>query len=228
MIRVIVRHCNTSAGPGSKMRPAWFDLEKTFINLMNTLDHECTLTVLFDGDPARHFVSRYPVDVVRFDGGSDAASFGKVMRYCKQQEHAWNGSDIVYLLEDDYMHRPGWPEIMREGFHCGFGDMVSLYDHRDRYATAEPCRMSFTKQCHWRTAHSTTNTFALRFQTLLEDLDVHVFFAATGIATGHHSDHEKHVYLQNQRNRVLITSVPGFSTHSEAAYLSPTIDWSFI
>lgn len=224
MIRVLARHCNNRNTP--KNRPVWFDYERTFCNLMQTMDEDCSLTVLFDGDPTQHFVSRYPVNVVRFDGGSDAASFAKVMNYCKQQREVWHVSDIVYLLEDDYVHRPGWPDVMREGFHCGLGDMLSLYDHTDRYTSPETCRIACTARCHWRTAPSTTNTFALRFQTLLEDLDVHSSFAASGVAMGHHSDHEKHVYLQQNRQRVLITSVPGFSAHCETGYLSPTIDWS--
>ena len=223
MIHILLRQ---SGSRPSATRPPWYDAEAAFQNLLATMDEACTLTVLFDGDPHSHFVKKYCVDVIRFTGGSDAASFGKLLVFAYQQRDVWKSSDIVYILEDDYVHRSGWPQIMREAFEDDQGDLVSLYDHLDRYKPgAGACRLSYTTSCHWRTAPSTTNTFALRFKTLLEDIPDHAKFVEIGIQQGHHPDQEKFVHLFRQKKRVLITSVPGYATHCEQAYLSPAADW---
>lgn len=226
MIRILLRQCNSKGK--STTRPPWFDQERAFLNLLETMDGGCSLTVMFDGDPHRHFVHKHPVSVVRFSAGSDAASFGKMLVHVRQQAAGWAPEDIVYFVEDDYIHMPGWPNVMREGFSKRVGaDMVSLYDHSDKYTEkADPCRLKHTPSCHWRTAVSTTNTFAVRLRTLLEDMDVHARFAAAGAEQGHHSDHEKFLELSRLRLRTLCTSIPGYSTHCESPYLSPCVDWA--
>jgi len=223
MLRILLRMSHERV---SKTRPNWFEPENMLKNLLDTMDDECSLTVLFDGDPKGHFVVKYPVSVVRFSAGSDAASFGKLLIYVFQQHTKWQPSDILYLLEDDYFHRPCWPKIMREAFQGTECDIVSLFDHPDRYSPGSgACRLVHTASCHWRTAISTTNTFALLLKTLLEDIEIHARFVESGIAQGHHADHEKHIMLYRQNKRVLVTSVPGYSTHCETEYLSPCFDW---
>lgn len=223
-IRLLVRHCQVDA---VKSRPDWFDKEKAFQDLLGTVEMEPSieLTVMFDGDPTAHFIKDYDVDVVRFDAGSDAASFRKCLQFAASQR-GWNDDDIIYFLEDDYIHKPRWPTILWEGFENPDADMVSLYDHKDRYTRNEPpCKVTVTKSSHWRSATSTTNTFAVKYRVLLEDMDVHLTFALEGIQTGHHRDHEKFVALAQAKGRTLFTSIPGYSTHCEKHYLSPIVAW---
>jgi hypothetical protein len=87
--------------------------------------------------------------------------------------------DIVYLLEDDYLHRPGSRNIILEGLDIA--DYVSLYDHPDKYWLSSnggnsfnykklyPTRLYLTKNTHWREINSTTMTFACKVQTLKTD-----------------------------------------------------------
>jgi hypothetical protein len=68
---------------------------------------------------------------------------------------------------------------------------------------------------------STTNTFAVKFSTLMKDFSVHHKYS-TGVEPS--ADHQKFIELA-QKGRVLISSIPGYSTHCQADLLSPCIDW---
>ncbi len=90
--------------------------------------------------------------------------------------------DIVYLLEDDYVHLPGSKEMLIEGLEIA--DYVTLYDHPDKYRLAgaggntlnakklRRVRVYLSRTHHWRETDSTTMTFACRVKTLLEDFPV--------------------------------------------------------
>ena len=96
--------------------------------------------------------------------------------------NTYSDDDIVYLLEDDYLHLPGSKQLITEGLEIA--DYVSLYDHPDQYKTgnlrlrgAAPMnrfglhrwRVFLTANSHWREAPTTTMTFASRVKTLKED-----------------------------------------------------------
>jgi len=90
--------------------------------------------------------------------------------------------DIVYLLEDDYLHLPGSAAVLLEGL--ALADYVTVYDHPDRYKLEadggtplnhkriRPARIFVTQSTHWRETDSTTMTFACRAGTLKQDLPV--------------------------------------------------------
>ena len=48
MIRVLQRHCNFSTNSEHKPRPEWFDREKIFDSLINTLDNRVEYTAFHD------------------------------------------------------------------------------------------------------------------------------------------------------------------------------------
>jgi hypothetical protein len=80
--------------------------------------------------------------------------------------------DSVYLLEDDYIHKPGSSLALSEGLLLA--DYVTLYDHPDKYRLAAESGNRFNHQklhptilyasptSHWRETNSTTMTFACR------------------------------------------------------------------
>jgi hypothetical protein len=109
----------------------------------------------------------------------NSASFLYMVRTIIQKHKP---EDIVYLLEDDYLHRPGSRDIILEGLDIA--DYVSLYDHPDKYWLSSNGGNSFnhkklhstqlyiTKSTHWREVNSTTMTFASRVQTLTSDFNI--------------------------------------------------------
>jgi len=44
----------------------------------------------------------------------------------------YSDDDIVYFIENDYLHKPESVKILKEGFELG-ASFVALYDHPDKY-----------------------------------------------------------------------------------------------
>lgn len=227
-IEVFVRHCFYSQVSAKKKRPKGFTHQKCHENLMQTASRKkVNFTFLLDthfaGDSS-HFIqeqTRYPV--LEFDGGTETAAFLMLLDYVEKQN--FSDDTILYFLEDDYIHRPGWVEVMREGFSLPGVDYLTLFDHRDKYFLESfqelQSKVYHTQTCHWRTTPSTTNTYAMRAPTLIEDLPLHQEFSQNRKIS---ADHEKFLAL-GEKGRVLISSIPGFSTHAEPEYSSPCVSW---
>jgi hypothetical protein len=140
--------------------------------------------------------------------------------------------EIVYFVENDYLHKPGADKILEEGFSLGY-DYVALYDHPDKYINGanpfvvdggEVTRLMLTNSCHWKLTNSTTMTFAAKVSTLKQDETIlREFTSGT-----HPNDFQMFLVLRNEKQKGLITPVPGYSTHGETAWLSPLTDWSKI
>jgi hypothetical protein len=226
-IEIFIRHCHFSAISQHKSRFATFSRERCFENFVKTLGKaKANVTLLLDTYhpmEGEHFVKaqrRFPV--VEISEGTETGSFLKLLEYVLALK--LKPETIVYFLEDDYFHRPGWVEVLLEGFSLN-ADYVTLYDHRDKYFL--PCyeelqsKIAHTDSCHWRETPSTTNTYAMRFETLLKHLDTHRAFSLGRTIT---ADHEKFCALAKMGAK-LISPMPGWSTHAEPKYASPCVDW---
>ena len=136
----------------------------------------------------------------------------------------FNNDTIIYLLEDDYLHREGWSKVLLEGIALPSVDYVTLFDHRDKYGedyTELQSKIFATDTCHFRTIPSTTNTHAMYFETLKRDLKIHKKYSIDKEIT---SDHKKFLKL-GRRGAILVSSIPGYCTHVEPQYSSPCYDW---
>jgi len=225
MIHIFQRHCNVSSNSVGKTRPEWFSREKCFKNLLDTMGDEVSLTVVFDGTPTDHFVEKYEgFDLVSFEGGNDGLSFLNLLNYVEGLDI--EDDDIVYLLEDDYLHQTNWPKVLEEGLSRPGVEYVTLYDHMDKYFLPMynnlQSQVIATPSAHWRTSPSTTNTYACRYGTLIEHMDIHREYC--DLEKGFTRDHDKFVRLWQEGSN-LITSIPGYSTHVEVEYMSPIVDW---
>ncbi len=225
-INVYLRHCYYSKiqeSPG-KQRPFWWDKEKVFNNFKSTINPETTTyTIIYDeyyGKIENTFL-RDETNVHIINSGGEAKSFLKTLEYIQTQNHSQD--DIIYFLEDDYIHLPNWDKIILEGFTLPIS-YLTLYDHRDKYGEYYRdfrTKVLFTDSCHWMATPSTTNTFAVKFSTLIKDLEIHTKYS-TGVEPT--ADHYKFLEL-SQNGRVLISSLPGYSTHCQQNLLSPCINW---
>lgn len=225
-INVYLRHCYYSKIQESlgKQRPIWWDKEKVFQNFKSTFNPKTTkYTIIYDehyGKIEDTFLTQEK-NSYTINCGGEAKSFIETLNYVKKQNHS--PDDIIYFLEDDYIHQPGWDKVLLEAFTLPIS-YVTLYDHRDKYSeyySEFRTKVLFTDSCHWMATPSTTNTFAVKYSTLVEDFNTHIKYS-TGVEPS--ADHQKFLELA-QRGRFLISSLPGYSTHCQSELLSPCIDW---
>jgi hypothetical protein len=140
--------------------------------------------------------------------------------------------EIIYFIENDYLHKPESQKIIEEGFELG-ASFVALYDHPDKYLPpsrggnpyceggAEDTRVYLTKSTHWKVTNSTTMTFAAKVSTLKKVEPI-----LRKYTQGSYPNDFKMFLELREQGELLITPIPGYSTHGESAWLSPLTDWS--
>ena len=229
-IEVFIRHCYYSKIQElpDRIRPSWFNKIKVFENFKNTLNPDLiNYTIVYDefyGSIDKTFLAKEKnVEIIKC--GNECDSFLKTLEIIQSK----NLSDdtIVYLLEDDYLHRPGWSEVMLEGFEIN-SHYLTLYDFDFFIAKGWLCEIFTTPSSHWRAVPATTNTFACKYKTLIEDIEIQKEYSIYGIREmseySYSRDYNKFWELQKQE-RYLISPMPGWSTHCDENHISPIIDW---
>ena len=232
-IEVFIRHCYYSKIQElpDRIRPSWFNKIKVFENFKNTLNPDLiNYTIVYDefyGSIDKTFLAKEKnVEIIKC--GNECDSFLKTLEIIQSK----NLSDdtIVYLLEDDYLHRPGWSEVMLEGFEIN-SHYLTLYDFDFFIAKGWLCEIFTTPSSHWRAVPATTNTFACKYKTLIEDIEIQKEYSIYGIREmdeySYSRDYNKFWELQKQE-RYLISPMPGWSTHCDENHISPVIDWKKI
>jgi hypothetical protein len=236
-IHLFYRHVHVSAEARSrdpnKSRPAWFSHHRCFENLLETIQadpqgHRVKITIVYDSPPEAlesDFIAPYVANselslkLQFIKGGSDLNSFLITLALAKALPAP--ETDLVYFLENDYLHQHGWVSKVLELYNSGKSvDVVSLYDHKDKYFLAMyndlAAKLHVTDTHHWRTAPSTCASFILSKAALERDYDV--------LAAGE-TDYYFFTKLVNGRGRTLLTPIPGLATHAMEGYLSPAVDW---
>jgi hypothetical protein len=139
--------------------------------------------------------------------------------------------EIVYFLENDYVHREGSDLAIEEAIELG-ADYVTLYDHPDKYLNpdeggnpyidgrSEVTRVFLTDSCHWKLTNSTTGTFAATIKVLKRDYETIKKYANNQ----HWSDFNMFTDLLNQ-GATLVSPIPSYSTHGDLQTISPLINW---
>ena len=229
-IEVFIRHCYYSKIQElpDRIRPSWFNKIKVFENFKNTLNPDLiNYTIVYDefyGSIDKTFLAKEKnVEIIKC--GSETDSFLQTLDTI--QSRNFEEEQIIYLLEDDYLHRPGWSEVMLQGFEIN-SHYLTLYDFDFFIAKGYLCEIFTTPSSHWRAVPATTQTFACRYKTLIEDLEIHQNYSINGVKEqeGFHfsKDYDKFWELQKQE-RYLISPMPGWSTHCDENHISPIIDW---
>ena len=136
----------------------------------------------------------------------------------------FDDNEVVYFVENDYLHREGSDIILMEGINMG-AHFVSLYDHPDKYINAakgggEITKLFLSSNSHWKITGSTTMTFASKVSTLKS---VEKVLREYTIGT-HPYDFEMFTQLRSMTYS-LLTPIPSYSTHGETEYLAPLVNW---
>lgn len=224
-IHIFYSHYNVS-GTDNKNRPEWFDYEKCFKNLLYTIKNKdnISLNVVMDGKIEENWIYNYKdfYKSYEFNGGNMEIVTKNVYKIIK--EYQCDKNDLIYILENDYLHIKGWDEKTIELYET-FNELnyISLYDHNDKYFLPQyenlVSKIITTNSHHWRTTPSTCGSYIVPKYIFDDDYEIQTTVIG---------DHVKHVYLNEHKGRFILTPIPGLSTHCMEHLLSPTINWKQI
>ena len=217
----------------NKVKPDYINNEKCLANATKEFD-DSIWSVIADNvssdtnDMIQKYVTR---DCILYtEKGNGAATFNLAL----DEALTYDDDEIIYFIENDYLHKPGSQKIIQEAFELG-ASFVSLYDHPDKYMApskggnpyceggAEDTRVYLTDSCHWKITNSTTMTFAAKVSTLKRTEET----LRKWTSESHPNDFQMFLDLRAQKE-LLITPIPGLATHGETAWLSPFCKWHLI
>jgi len=219
----------------NKVKPDYVNNETCLKNFCNVFfDHIHDILIIADNcsDATIDMINKYidPINIIKVSVGNGAGTFNLAL----DKAVTYADDEIVYFVENDYLHKQMSPTTLQEGFELG-ASFVALYDHPDKYLDpsrggnpyceggAEDTRVYLTESCHWKITNSTTMTFASKVSTLRR-----VEPTLRKHTTGSHPN-DFHMFIElRKQNELLITPLPGYATHGETAWLSPLTNWNEI
>ena len=215
----------------NKVKPNYIDNQKCLSNFCYVFQNHDILVMADNvSEDTRKMIQQHQVSIKHVNVGHGAGTFNLELDIALK----YNDDEIVYFVENDYLHKPESPKIMEEGFLLG-ASFVALYDHPDKYIDpsrggnpyceggAEDTRVYLTESCHWKITNSTTMTLAAKVSTLKRVEPI----LRKWTSETHPHDFNMFMELRN-KGELLVTPIPGYSTHGETAWLSPLTDWSKI
>lgn len=214
----------------NKIKPPYIDNEKCLRNAVQVFK-DADWTIIADNCSSETLtmvedITDCNIEIVSV--GHGAGTFNLALDKALE----YQDDEIVYFIENDYLHKPESLKALTEGLDLGAA-FASLYDHPDKYLDprkggnpyceggAEDTRVYLTNTCHWKITNSTTMTFAAKVSTLRRAEEV-----LRKHTSGTHPN-DFHMFLElREKGELLVTSIPGYSTHGETAWLAPLTDWS--
>ena len=224
-IHIFYSHYNVE-GTDNKFRPHWFDYEKCFINLLNTIKgKDIDLHLIMDGKVKDNWIRKYENLYITHEivGGSMKNAGWQMFKIALDSDEI-KDDDLIYFLENDYLHVNDWDKHVLNLYQTYNNlNYVTLYDHYDKYFAPLyedlVSKIFATYTCHWRTTPSTCGSFIISKKLWKEDYNFHVSIEG---------DHNKWIALNQEKERFILSPLPGLSTHCMETLLTPTIDWQKI
>jgi hypothetical protein len=219
----------------NKIKPAYINNEACLKNAIQTFpwfDHDWVILADNISEETRTMIKKYISEkfIKDVSVGHGAGTFNLALDEALQKPD-WQ---VVYFLENDYLHKPNSDKIIQEGLELG-ASFVSLYDHPDKYLApsqggnpfceggAEDTRVYLTESTHWKITNSTTMTFATNEPNLRRAEKT-----LRKYTQGSYPEDFKMFLDLREQGELLISPIPGYATHGETAWLSPLTDWSLV
>jgi hypothetical protein len=217
----------------NKIKPNYIGNEQCLANAVKTFGSENFIIIADNiSDDTFHMICKYvkSKQITKVSVGHGAGTFNLALDGALK----YDDNEIVYFIENDYLHKPESQKVLEEGFELG-PSFIALYDHPDKYLDpseggnpyciggAEDTRVYLTDSCHWKITNSTTMTFAAKVSTLKRVEPI--LRKHTNIS--HPNDFQMFLELRTN-DELLLTPLPGYATHGETAWLSPLTNWNKI
>lgn len=221
-------------------RPKFYSKELCFYSLKSALSliskDKYILNVVYDGiiNESYNFLKSEKIDNVHFLNNSMSCWY----TYEKSLNNKLQ--DIIYYVEDDYLHTKDSIKKLLEVFDTlPVASYVTLYDHPVRYMPnfvggpdikSDKSYLWITQTHHWRQQESTCMTFAAKVSSLRRDYklfekyvkntkvpkDRDLFRSIQGLSG----------YEDGSNYDILIGAVPSLATHCHIPWLAPCINWN--
>lgn len=217
----------------SKVKPDYINNEKCLKNATEVFkDADWSIIADNTSEETNNMIQKYvDRDKIHYVSvGHGAGTFNLAL----DEALTYDDEEIIYFIENDYLHRPEAKKMLEEGFSLG-SPFITLYDHPDKYIPpseggnpycvngAEDTRVYLTDSCHWKITNATTMTFASKVSTLKRTESI-----LRKWTQGSYPQDFKMFLDLRDNNELLISSIPGYSTHGETAWLTPLIDWNLV
>ena len=215
----------------NKVKPDYITNENCLANAVKVFN-DCEFSIIADNvsKETDEMIQKYvpKSGILYVSVGHGAGTFNLALDEALQLDD----DEIVYFIENDYLHKPDSRTIIEEGLNFG-ANFVSLYDHPDKYMDpidggnpyckggAEDTRVYLSESTHWKVTNSTTMTFAARVKTLRRTESI----LRKHTNGSHPNDFQMFLELR-KNNEYLVTPIPGYATHGETAWLSPLTNWN--
>ena len=216
-----------SDGSYDKLKPDYISKRICLENFLSNFSRE-NFTLIADNvvDDTWEMLGREfaGIKIERTSFGNGAASFNRALDLALKLPQ----EDIVYFVEDDYLHCPNSRDVLLEGMRLGT-DYLTLYDHPDKFMDTdnphvdrdgEVTKVFLSASCHWKLTSSTTMTYASTVKTLTRDEAV-----IRARTSGDHPDDFNMFIDLREKGRTLISPLPGYATHGQIEWLGPLVDW---
>lgn len=226
-------------------RPEWFSYENCLKNFLKSLNEapknlDLEFNFVFNGSEKtfledfssmylKEYGDSHSIKINNFFvEGLSAASAGRNMYNLIVNRENVDDSDWIYILENDYIHIPGWLDKFTDivdsdiRFHY-----LSLYDHPDRYQGHPSYWDKYSKlksgifstpSCHWRENPSTCYTSIARLGILKKDFYITLWFR----------DIYRFMFLRILKRRILLSPIPSLSAHCMKRFLPTSCNWERI
>lgn len=230
-MKIYYRLSNQSAG-GYKNKLPHATKEHCLANAISVFGKE-NVTVIGDNlnDETKQIVNTLGVRLIEVSNKSGAKTFRDAYELAISEN---KDDELIYLLEDDFLHKRESKQAL-ETLLTTFDCYATTYDHPDKYLDpaeggnpfcqggAEDTRVYRIGNFHWKLTNSTVMSFAARCSRLKNDKETIYKYSNAHIT----DSFRMFLELRNQ-SVMCLSSIPGYSTHVETAWLSPGTEWSKI
>jgi len=231
-MKVYYRLSNQSAG-GHKDKLPHATKQHCLINTVSVFGKN-NITVIGDNlnDETTKMVESLELKLTPVSNGNGSSTFRDALNLALEEN---SGDDIIYLLEDDFLHKPKASKIIQEGVRS-YDGYITGYDHPDKYldktiggnpfidSGGEVTRLVKTNSSHWKITNSTVMSFATTHNRLKADKDLLYKHSSDNIT----NSFSLFLELSQQYGIPCMSSIPGVSTHVESNWLSPLTNWNKI
>lgn len=248
--KINIYYRQTAHNKISPTRVPWFDYERAFKTLLDSLDpHLANLTVCFDGTSEEyneHFTEKYQhkynfktrlINTKLYEGpcyenDGSSKSTALISQIIKQENLPEDS--LIMIQENDYVFLPvNWSMIVLDLFNNYINEnhYISLYDHYDKYIFVKDTNN------HWGMYKDLKSKIILSgvchwrevpnitsswiFPKKLFDRDFEQHSIGISDNTGCDIWYKKY-------GTKFLTPIPSISTHSEIVFIAPLINWQNI